>query len=1407
MSEKPEDELSNHLPYYPDPKSDPDYNAQLLTKYEYQLHATVSPQQHPIFKNHQRLTQIHLGAQSPNRKLMINKYAGLGKTVDAIGVAETRHRWIGQTLKSDDPAFSTITMNKAVIIAQNKTTLTDNFKKDIMTTCTAGCYVTEAMRTQHYKTEKGFLQAQTISIQSSYELHTHVAFGNKIREMTNEQIAKTYSFRVIVIDEVHNLKAMLKTRYDEEGDEMITEDKKDTHEQIMRFIDNVYGCVIITLTATPIVNDIDEYPSTINFVLDRDDRIEGEALSQFLSITKNDNLEEMRRDLEVFLIPRLVGRISRMRLAKSIEKSIVRSNQTLETSAVLKVSKLKLWLSNIALENNEYIDYKYLISAYWNAYNTDTRTGESSFYVNSIYASLMVWPGGQIGRAAFRQFIEKNPDGITFRFTELFVQDFRANVHASRLYLIQQLKLEIDALRVKNETEKSPKIEEEARRKESYMRAFENRVRLNPSGSTDYNDNDDLMILLYTIKSRYSPVIASVIEKIIGVEKYNEETRQYEYIVTNQTNYFTPQEFSPNDKDNRECCYIYNFYKSGGIIPICLFLDEFFGYEPLKVSDASFVTERGGLNLSRAKRYALLFSADEGKKKGDQQVASSGKMSDAKIRRILEVANHPANKFGHYLKVVAGTSISAQGINFRNMRQSHLTGRSWHEAGNIQTEARVDRPAGSHQAFNDDEPVPTLRLKDNEPEIRYGVAMLNGKETQKYVKVFRHVAHYKDLMLSNGENASIGLKMYDDAGRKELRNSVPLEIQERVAYDLVLNLQPNEQLQQVPFLFTPTNIPKGFRDYTTYNLFYARREIEMIKCKVRGHFKTFFQLTVMDITDLLEQSHWSTIMKALTDMVNDNERIVDRHGMLNYLREEKDTFFLQRQARALRKRDEQWLSYYSEHNFVNEGVTAEQLYDRIEYAEVEVAISKFKTLENPDKLKVNVILGTMSNRSRGFLVETLVTRYRHLIIDRSISRDVMAVIFDTFNPEAVYFPSNGIIIHSYYIRARQDRQSGGRSSYGKALPVQSTGELRFFVVSEGVWRYSKPNEDKMYIPLLNDHSRRKQGEMVKDWEHYGTVSTNLVKVNDKSSIMVKLFALQNKTHVETTRSVGTATSSTTGRAAGPGGLEAVSHNTEMLQWYLQSVVVDLWVQYFIWPPQPVNGRDTIPVLLVRLEQDPKGNLVHGNMRFRHVITKSGKYQAVSNFLYPEAFGETRNVGILHYTRVYPEILGWIFNEEIAKTDPRVFSAQENPQFYPYIKPKGYFPLVPPPMEGTTRHSTVIDLLPNVLEGQRVEPYHVIFKRKIDADSGYLVTEDYSIYFSDESLVSRSLDYLGQLLYQGKGVDDGSYIFSYQSKATSMAGVKIEVAKRFSDVWKMTKHDFVWVIFVLFYLQGSIKNYA
>lgn len=1444
------DTLANHLPHLPDASTDLDYNEQLMAKHEYRLHATTNVQQNDIFANHQRLSQIHMGAHTPNKKLFLFKAPGSGKTADSIGIRETRFEWLGQILDSDDPELSSRSQNRALVVAQNRTTLADSFQNDIMNTCTAGCYMTENLKAAKHGNDSKKLAAQTRSIQKSYEMRTHVGFSNELAKMTPERIAKLYSFRVIIIDEVHNFKTLFSRRPNEDGEigdeaedimedeefedddilrtgqkKLVTVAKKDMYTSMMKLIDNVYGCLIIVMSATPVVNDINEFPSVINFILDKDQRINP---IEFQRLTNTDDIGELREVMEEYLAPKLIGRVSRMRMSKSISKTVVRTNQDRTQPSVLRLSEAELWLTTVSADKTkaaDYVDYTWLIAAYQRAVNLDYNPGQANrFYLNTIYASNMVWPDGGFGRDAFTQYIRTNPDGITYSFTEAVLRDFHLQVHESRLRLIRLIQEEVAELQRKFEAESTQArrnlLQQEIDGKEQTIAAFALRIELNPLGQynpdyftvdpvtgviDDSGGNDDLYVMLYTIRSRYSPMFASVIEQIIGIERYNERTNKYEYVVTRRTNNFNYDRFDETDKDNRECCYIYNYYKDGGIVPIGLFL-ELFGYSPLPVGDGSLVDADGHItrSLGRRKRYALLFSSDN-KTKG---ASGAGKMSDAKIRRILELANHEENKFGHFLKVVAGTDVSAQGINFRNIRQAHLTGRGWNEARNVQTEGRVDRPGNSHRAFDDAEPLPQYQIYDFEADqdvdVQYNVLSLNGNITQKYVKLFRHITYYPELnqmenLRGGGQrlvNLSIGLRMYDDAAQKELKNSVPLDILERVSYDYLLNLRTGDRPNGEPlgYLNDYNESLNGniIEDYTTYNLFYARKELESIKCKVRGHFKIYFRLRLVDIISLLKGSHHTTIVKALTEMINDNERIIDRHGMLNYLREDKDTFFLQKQQRALRSRDQQWLAYYSEHNHLREGANISEIYNKLEYSTVVQAINFIGAMQSVDENRLKSILDGLSNTAKGFLVESLVNNGAVLANNGRFNREVLMSAFKLLHPNVVLMPNKGIIVHTYNLRSRQDSRSGSQASKA-VIPVGSRSELRLFDLRLGVWRNSTIVEDLTVIPIMNETSLKMYGKKIGDFKSYG--HSIMKTLNGRQ---VHSFHLQTKAHLEKTGEIMTVKKVKTRKAATIEGTAASSYKADFLIWHVYGVKVNMYVYVKTYAPRMIDGVMIKPLIMAKLKLDPNGPIKDSyGKSFSPELGNDGIPLTLMNNINFDYSSPSLKDEIVHYTHPYPEIMGWIFNEEVGRIDP---SASSNSLFMPTYPDKGYVYLQPVE-EGETHYSNILELLPNYDNKSLFLKMQGV---KTPLDKGKIRMLEDTTTFSGESLIGVSLNLLYDRLQMNLGTDVEDVVFPHPSRTVGAQLEPMRVGSRFFRVYNiLRKEDLVYIIFLLYYLQGSI----
>ena len=1393
-----DDELGNHVPWYPD-TNDENYNARMNSKHEYQIHAEREKRQNEIYFNRQRLTQIHLGSQTPNKCLLVYEDTGLGKTCNAIGIAETRHEWLSQYFDTTDLAFKEPTMNKAIIVAQNKTSLSDNFKQDIISTCTAGAYLTDPLIRKTHKTERGKTGARTRAIQTSYELHTQKAFAGILDAMTPEQIAIKYSFRVIILDEIHMYRAITKTVGENEYGEPVTLGGKYNYDMMMKLIDNVHGCIIVGLTATPVVNDINEFPSIINFILDKSDRVNPE---KFASIANQGNIENIRKEMEEYLVPKLRGKIFRTKQSKSVSKSVVRSNE--DPRHPVLSGNTRLYLSRIMQNNDDYIDYSEIINGYIAAMRADVTTNENQFYTNSNFASSMIWPHGLRRSEAFDKYLTNEGDG--YRFSEDFKRDFRYHMHSSRLRLITIIEAELGQLRVAGNGDSS-----DAKIKETTVRALQKRINAFPmndfaTDNFDHNNFDDMRVMIYVIRSRYSPVFATILEIIMGIEIMDKITGQYTYVATPKTNSFNVNQFSIDDQDNRECAYVYNQYKPGAIFPYGLML-ELFGYEALRLTEGSYVNAKDKITgLLRGKRYALLYSSDDRGGTGEL-----GKITDAKMRKVLQLANHPDNKYGHYLKVVFGTDVTAQGINFRNIRQAHLSSRKWNEAGNIQAEGRVDR-TNSHDAFKKDDPIPVFNFTNTNGEkdhVRYGVINLNGKETQKYVKIFRHVAYFQDpeFNVQNADgsvtNLSLGIKMYNDAIAKEIKNSIPLDIMERIATNRILSLQPDDVL--------PTRLI-GFegeypRDYVTYNLFYARKELEDLKCRIRGHFKSNFILKLEDIIGLCIGSHRSTIIKALTEMVNTDERIIDRHGMLNYLREDGDVFFLQKKHRSLRKTSEHWMAYYSSHNFVHESQDIGDLYDKIEYLKIEELLDYIRTVQEGNYSRIISRIGKLSYKSRGFLVETLVQRSNIMRKQGRIGEKPLAFIFQELDPHVIYFPNNRIIIHVFNIKSRQI--AGNRSSQLK-IPESSRGELRIFALDEGIWRNSRYIEDIRYIPMINNHAEASLFRHIENFKHYGA---SVVEHG------VHAFKLQDKYHIEST-SGPTIRGQARRNSASALGRDCYPMKVSMLLWHLYSVIIDLYVLIDFYQPfdMPNGGPKIFPMIIKRAVKDEKGQFAYGPVRLsldmNPLAPKTPDYPAgfpylVTNWqdliVTPSNYKLLATNIIINYKHVYPEILGLIFNNEILDIDTEILNPA-NKDFYPTFKvgKPPYAPLIPPLPIGMTRYSNILDIVPNGNPDYGgVELFSKLMGSNVDKTGFMFLDDGRYMDFSMSGSIFTSMRDLYQELFENRGYE-GTDITRDKHGGNEKLDLWIEYPARFGRAYAgLVKQDLCLMIFTLYYLQRSL----
>lgn len=213
-----------------------------------------------------------LSPRTPYNGILLFHGVGVGKTCAAISIAEQ---------------FIDLFENQVLVLAPSN--LSDNFKKQLFDPsrpdqCTTRKYLSKVPFHEH-------LDGATIEkhvgrlIRENYKFSGFIEFANHVEAIErtmiekygknnggskistpmadakiNAQLKKEYSNRVIIIDEVHNV------RSDKE------DPKKKTPMKLLRVLQAAENVKLIMLTATPMFNDTREIVWLLNFLLANDKR-------------------------------------------------------------------------------------------------------------------------------------------------------------------------------------------------------------------------------------------------------------------------------------------------------------------------------------------------------------------------------------------------------------------------------------------------------------------------------------------------------------------------------------------------------------------------------------------------------------------------------------------------------------------------------------------------------------------------------------------------------------------------------------------------------------------------------------------------------------------------------------------------------------------------------------------------------------------------------------------------------------------------------------------------------------------------------------------------------------------------------------------------------------------------------
>jgi superfamily II DNA or RNA helicase len=363
-------DITYFLPKYPNISN---YDRELLNPYEDNFYENIYkkkefldeklervekfPENAGDLMNHQKIIARFFSSYTMYDHLLLLHDMGTGKTCSSIGAIET--------LKNENNSFT-----GAMIFAKGEGIL-NNFKNELVFKCTNGIYIPEDYE---LLTEGEKIARINKNIKDYYSFYTFETFGKDLHKYNDDIIIERYSNKIIVIDEVHNLR--IQDRQISDG----------TYYQFHRFLHIVKNCKILLMSGTPMKDGPEEIASIMNLMI---------PITEQLPVKEQFILEYLNEENNIFLV-----KPNKINMLKSIFKGRVSYLKAMQ-SQVEKVFEGERigTLRHFNVISDNMSDFQTL---YYNqAYMRDET--EKGVYAFSRQAILFVYPDGTYGPNGFEQ--------------------------------------------------------------------------------------------------------------------------------------------------------------------------------------------------------------------------------------------------------------------------------------------------------------------------------------------------------------------------------------------------------------------------------------------------------------------------------------------------------------------------------------------------------------------------------------------------------------------------------------------------------------------------------------------------------------------------------------------------------------------------------------------------------------------------------------------------------------------------------------------------------------------------------------------------------------------------------------------------------------------------------------------
>ena len=697
--------------------------------------------------------------------------------------------------------------------------LENNAKSEIAQVCTQGKYIPSRWdpKLKRMISPEAYVKRLNKAISERYVFNTWERIAKELAANDLDYIREVYSNRVIVIDEAHGLRVQPgRAKSPEELARAKEQQKVDinVYNQIYCLLHTVKNCKILLLTATPMRDRAKEIAYPLNLLLPEDKRLDPDT---FEATYFEDG--QFRPDMKAEFKARLRGIVSYVRETNS---NVQRKYEGILVPNYLGeprgMRKTPLELAPMSALQSK---------AYERAYGLDRKGraveeidesdepdeeeeeesgGKAGLYKNSRQASLFVAPDGTYGGDLERKWLQlsqeqrerreraKQLKAMTPEEKEI---DKRERVAAKRATRQAEEKAWEEAgleppkgasRGKKGKARGSEKVERPQRPLREKLSSVTDALKKAIWGGASDPGNEVKLANLAKMSSKYAGVIRQLIEH-------------------------------PTEK-----AFVYCNLVVGSGCNLFAALLELFNFEHVNVPAGG-----GEPDLEK-------YRSDPKGRRRFMLITSKFPTNRQASYIVNKVYNDPSNKYGDLVQVIVASRIVSEGISFKHTRQFHNLTPGWNETETSQAMGRIIR-AFAHDVFTD--------------------------PLERFVKIFRWCSMPRDPNFP-----SIDFEMYRLSEDKDYPIKQVERLLKEAAVDCALNVARNQRPGQdqtdsrecdyQSCVYACDDIPAAWYAVggpgpdkplidDTYNLYYAREQIDGIKEELRGLFRVCFMYDFFEL--------------------------------------------------------------------------------------------------------------------------------------------------------------------------------------------------------------------------------------------------------------------------------------------------------------------------------------------------------------------------------------------------------------------------------------------------------------------------------------------------------------------------------------------------------------------------------